>query len=247
MTQHNYWLDLFTGVTWQEFRMAGAQVSGFRASRWNLMQKIKPGDYFLCYLTGVSRFIGILEVVGKPYKDNSPIWQDEDFPCRLNVKVVAELTPETAIPVIELRDQLSFFQNLTSPHAWTGHFRSSPATFDKADREIITKAVLEARDNPTSRPVDERRLKYRPRAVKAKIGSVTVPERDEETESKKPREHTEIQWNLLKLGSDMGFDLWVARNDRNKAWDGKKFSDFPSLKLNFLFNLMMQQIGLSSL
>ena len=26
----NYWLDLFTGTTWAEFRKAGANISGFR-------------------------------------------------------------------------------------------------------------------------------------------------------------------------------------------------------------------------
>jgi hypothetical protein len=87
-----------------------------------------------------------------------------------------------------------------------------------------------------SGPVDERKLRYRPKAVKAKIGSVTVPESEqddlfkEQGDAKKPREHTEIQWHLLKLGADMGFDLWVARNDRTRAWEGKKFSDFPRLK-----------------
>jgi hypothetical protein len=25
----NYWLDLFTGTTWDEFRHAGAKISGF--------------------------------------------------------------------------------------------------------------------------------------------------------------------------------------------------------------------------
>lgn len=236
MTKRNYWLDLFTGITWDEFRAAGANVSGFRDSRWNRVQKIKRGDYLLCYLTGVSRFIGILEIIGEPYKDNSPIWKDEDFPCRLKVKFIAKLTPETAVPVIELRDQLSFFQNLTSPHAWTGRFRSSPAKFDTKDGEVITEAILAAQEHPIVRSFDERKLKYRPKPLKAKIGSVTVPESEEEEvlkeeyEAKKPKEHTEIQWHLLKLGSDMGFDLWAARNDRNKSWDGKKFADFKKLK-----------------
>jgi len=236
MAKRNYWLDLFTGVTWDEFKAAGAKVSGFRESRWKTVQKIKPGDYLLCYLTGVSRFIGILEVLDNPYKDSTPIWKDEDFPCRLKVKVVAELTPDTAVPVFELRDKLSFFQNLTSPHAWTGHFRGTPAKWDAANAEAVVQAVLETMQNPVIRPVDERKLKYRPKALKAKIGSVTVPEREddellkEESEGKKPREHTEIQWHLLKLGSDMGFDLWVARNDRSKSWDSKKFTDFQKLK-----------------
>jgi predicted RNA-binding protein len=236
MTKRNYWLDLFTGATWAEFKAAGAKVSGFRESRWNTVQKIKPGDYFLCYLTGVSRFIGVLEVTDNPYKDRTPIWKDEDFPCRLKVKIVAELEPDTAVPVLELRDRMTFFQNLTSPHAWTGHLRASPAKWDPADGEAVVKAILEAKENPTVRPVDARKLKYRPKALKAKIGSVTVPESEEdelfkeEPEGKKPREHTEIQWHLLKLGSDMGFDLWVARNDKNKSWESKKFADFPKLK-----------------
>ena len=236
MAKRNYWLDLFTAATWNEFKAVGGKVSGFRESRWNTVQKIKPGDQFLCYLTGISRFIGILEVTGGPYKDKTPIWKDEEFPCRLKVKVIEELTPETAVPVLELRDKLSFFENLTSPHAWTGHFRASPIKWNSADGEAVVQAVLEAKQNPVKRPFDERKLKYRPKAVKAKIGSVTIPESedeeplDQEPEGKRPREHTEIQWHLLKLGSDMGFDIWVARNDRKKEWDGKQFSKLPRLK-----------------
>jgi predicted RNA-binding protein len=198
MSRRNYWLDLFTGVTWNEFKDAGGKISGFRKSRWKTVQKIKPGDYFLCYLTGVSRFIGILEVVSEPFQDNAPIWSDEEFPCRLKVKTIIELTPETAIPVHELRDSLSFFQDLKSPHAWTGRFRASPVKWKTSDGETVVKASLEAKENPVIRPVDKRKLAYRPKALKAKIGSVTVPERTEEIEkqeivSKKPTDHTEIQ------------------------------------------------------
>lgn len=50
MQDRNYWLDLFTGTTWQEFLDAGGKVSGFRESRWKSVQKMKPGDYLLCYL-----------------------------------------------------------------------------------------------------------------------------------------------------------------------------------------------------
>jgi hypothetical protein len=179
----------------------------------------------------VSRFIGILEVTDKPFKDKTPIWKDEDFPCRLKVKVIAELTPETAVPVFDLRDKLSFFQNLSSPHAWTGRFRGSPVKWEQSDGESVVAAIQQAQSNPIVRPIDERKLKYRPRAIKAKIGSVTVPESEgEEPEGKKPREHTEIQWHLLKLGSDMGFDLWVARNDRNRVFGDQKFSDLAKLK-----------------
>jgi predicted RNA-binding protein len=234
--KRNYWLDLFTGATWDEFKSSGATVSGFRESRWNTVRKIQPGDYLLCYLTGLSRFIGILEVTGGAYKDNTRIWKDEEFPCRLKVKIVAELTPETSVPVHELSGRLSFFKDLVSPHAWTGHFRASPVKWLPEDGEAIVQSVTNATINPTIRPFDPRKLKYRPKALKARIGTVTVPEPEEEEtiehepEGKRTREHTEIQWLLLKLGSDMGFDIWVARNDRGKAFDGQKFSDLARIK-----------------
>jgi predicted RNA-binding protein len=136
MAERNYWLDLFTAVTWQEFLDAGANVSGFRDSRWNTLQKVKVGDYFLCYLTGVSRWIGLLEITSAPFQDSSPIWKDESFPCRVKVKVVAKLTPETGIPIKEMKDQLSVFQTTgAGALAWTGHFRGSPTKWKAADGE----------------------------------------------------------------------------------------------------------------
>jgi integrase len=49
----SYWIDLFTGTTWREFRQAGARIPGFRASTRNISRAVKPGDVFVCYLTGV--------------------------------------------------------------------------------------------------------------------------------------------------------------------------------------------------
>jgi hypothetical protein len=43
-------------------------------------------------------------------------------------------------------------------------------------------------------------------------------------------EHTEIQYLLLRLGNDMGFDIWAARNDKNKQHDGESFSDIPRIR-----------------
>jgi len=62
-----YWLDLFTGTTWQEFQNAGSRVSGFRQRMRNIASKIQPGDILLAYLTGVMRWVGALEVHKKVY------------------------------------------------------------------------------------------------------------------------------------------------------------------------------------
>lgn len=62
-----YWLDLFTGKTWEEFLKSGATVSGFRERRRKTAEQIHPGDYLICYLTGLSRFVGILEVKSESF------------------------------------------------------------------------------------------------------------------------------------------------------------------------------------
>jgi hypothetical protein len=236
MADRTYWLDLFTPITWQEFLVAGAKVSGFREARWNTLQKVKVGDYFLCYLTGVSRWVGLLEVKSHAFRDTSTIWKDEDFPCRVKVKVVAQLTPETGIPVKDMKDQLSVFQTSGGGAlAWTGHFRGSPTKWKAADGEAVVNAVLQAAQSPVVRPIDPAKLKYRPKAIRAKIGLVTVPEsepiEDSQPEAaKEPAAHTEIQWLLLHLGAEMGFNVWVARNDRGRSFDGHRFSELPALR-----------------
>ncbi len=196
------------------------------------MQKIRAGDYLLCYLTGVSRFVGVLEVASPPFRDSSPIWKDEDFPCRVKVKSVVRLAPETGVSIHDLRESLSIFADLKSPMAWTGHLRGSPARWKTSDGEVVLQALLAAKANPVARPVDAAKLARRPKALKAKIGSVTVPESEETplTTSKEPSEHTDVQWLLLRLGSDMAFDVWVARNDRGRDVRGRRFADLPRLK-----------------
>ena len=38
----NYWLDLFTVQTYEEFQKAGAKVSGFRERQWNVASESSP-------------------------------------------------------------------------------------------------------------------------------------------------------------------------------------------------------------
>ena len=239
MSERSYWLDLFTWKTWQEFLDAGGTVSGFRESRWSALQKVRVGDYLLCYLTGVSRLIGLLEVTSEPYKDRAPIWKDDEFPARVRVRTLIQLDPETAVPILELRDQLSFFRGMKSGNEWTGAVRGSPSRWKMEDGDVVVHALEAASAHPIRRPVDPVKLGRRPRMLRdARLGLVSIPEPEEvpgeaETtdEPERPeREHTEIQWMLLKLGSDMGLDVWVARNDRGQEWRGQKFSELPRIK-----------------
>ncbi len=240
--RRSYWLDLFSPLTWQQFVDAGGTVTGFRANRWNQVSKIEVGDYLLCYLTRVSRFIGMLEVVGDPYQDHSGSIWDDDFPCRIEVRVATQLEIDTAVPIKLLADRLTFFQNLRSPNAWSGQVRGSPTRWRTPDGETVVEAIRDAQRNPVARPVDERKLRPQPRGIDTDKGTVTIPNDEEPVTRQDPSApgnvepesettaHTEIQGLLLKLGSDLGLDVWVARNDRSRSSNGKPFAELPRMR-----------------
>jgi hypothetical protein len=108
----------------------------------------QTGDYLLCYLTGISRWIGLLEARSEGYLDEAPLWTEALFPARVKVKLIVELASETAVPVFDLRDQLSIFRNLQNPNAWTGHFRGSPTRWKPSDGEAVAAALLAAKSSP---------------------------------------------------------------------------------------------------
>ena len=244
----NYWIDLFTGTTWNEFRQAGARITGFRASTRNTSKAVTPGDIFLCYLTGVMRWVGALEVRG-PSQDRSRIWKDDAFPVRFEVRPIILLDPEHGVPMGDLEGKVAFFAGPKDRGKFRGFVRRSPNRFQMTqDGALVLDLLRQAEATPVARPVDPRKLAKKPlyrvesRRGKTKVPvTVAVPEREDEpspilvpfrppeppTES--ATRHTEIQYYLLRLGTDVGLDLWVARNDRSRSWDGHVFGQMPRM------------------
>jgi hypothetical protein len=226
-----YWLDLFTVETWEEFRAAGMSVSGFRESRWVTVQKIREGDLLMCYLTGASRWVGMLEVEGKPFYDTTPIWSSEAFPARVPVRAIVALDPEHAVPVLDMRDELTVFQGLSNPNMWSGNFRGSPYRWKASDGEAVFAALRDAQANPVFRSLGKLRRAARSAPVTPSLGSLAgelLPEDDELVPSEPEGSvHTEIQFRLMRLGADLGFHVHVASNDRSRVWQGQRLGELP--------------------
>lgn len=244
----NYWLDLFTGTTWDEFRQAGSKISGFRKRMRNVATKIQPGDILLCYLTGVMRWVGALEVI-RATNDQTRIWSSDEFPVRLEVKPLVQLGPEHGVPMLELEGKVQFYSGPADRGKFKAFVRMSPNLFKNSrDGELILRLLKQAHDAPVSRPVDQRKLARKPlytaeqrKGKKTVPTKVSVPEPDQpeeqiskteapgEQEAIATTRHVEIQYNLLALGADMGLDLWVARNDRSRKWQGKTLGEMPNM------------------
>lgn len=231
-----YWIDLFTGTTWEEFKAYGASLSGFRAKMKNAASRLKPGDVMLCYMAGVMSWVGALEVIG-PSSKTDKVWGDEDFPVRVDVKPLVLLTAETGVPMAELAGKVDFYSTPSDKGKYRGFVRSSPAPFKvPADAELILNLMHAASKHPIVHPVDPKKFAYRPVSrfkVERKVGKqllaveVSVPEPEEsraalaaETnkQSSESSDHTRMQFFLLRLGASLGFDVWVARNDKSRTY-----------------------------
>lgn len=235
----NYWFDAFTGITWDEFRAAGSKVTGFREHNWKRAEKIHTGDVFLCYHVGVKRWVGLLEVIGERYRDQSPIWGEEIFPVRFAVRPLVMLEPEFGVPMKDLEGKLSFYP--TGGKKWSGWVRSSPTRYQQADGNTIANALRDFEESPTARPVDAKLLQRSSNLYKLKKAGgqgaekiVSVPsdeneETDQHTLVFATTTHTEIQWRLLDLGSRMGLKVWAPKSDRGRTWNGDTINGIDKL------------------
>ncbi len=171
----NYWLDLFTVQTYDEFRSAGAAVTGFRERQWNRCQRIQPGDRLLCYLTGISRWVGALTVTGTAYRSEERVWELEVFPVRLPVNAEILLPAEYGVP------HQVVMPSLHSPaKAWGGYLRGSPNLLKPEDGKSILDALMKAKESPILRTYDKRKAGRIPRVPK----SPATPDTSAETDGK---------------------------------------------------------------
>ena len=232
-----YHLNLFNPETWAVFRELGATVSGFGKSHWRLAEeRVSQGDIFICYLTHLSRWCGVLEVESGPYYDESPRYSNPDpYPVRFQVKPIALLDLESAVPIREQRVWSTL--TITRQHEmgrshWTGFFRTSLNTFENADGDFLERLIKEQVANPQMYPLNnkQRRELERSKSVRTRKPKVTakvsdhkeedtssISETTEHSEGSESRESIRYQAKVARIGAEMGFHIWVPRSDRTRV------------------------------
>jgi hypothetical protein len=193
-------------------------------------------------MVGVKRWVGLLEIASERFRDEKPIFSEETFPVRFQVRPLVMLQAEHGVPMELLKGKLSFFPSNLSNSKWSGNVRSSLTRYKDADAAAIFAALTDAHKNPVPRKVDKRQLERSANhyKTKLKIGDqeiervVSIPSvEDEDSElptSAGAPTHSEIQWRLLDLGSQMGLDVWAPRRDRGRSWNGKVIGDVARIR-----------------
>lgn len=243
-----YYLDLFSPETYEAFTKSGRDISGFRVRQQNAANRIQVGDKLVCYMTKLSRWVRILEVTSKWFKDSTPRFYDTDDPfiIRFTVKPLAWLPKEKAIPMRDERvwRKLSFTRQYDLDYSyWTGKFRNSLNQLDEGDGQFLEQFLLaQASDGETFAVDDEEYQKFLVHKVRRidKTVTVSVPQDIEApTEMAPPveaRESIKIQTLLANIGAEMGMKIWIPRNDRNAVlleWKREERPLLESLPLNY--------------
>lgn len=224
----SYYINLFSPETYETFTKSDQSISGFRVRQENAASRIKVGDRFICYMTKLGRWVGVLEVESKYFKDNAPIFYstDDPFVIRFKVKPVVWLPKEKALPIRseQIWNNLSFTKDYdVNSSFWTGKLRNSLNVLDDKDGRFLEQSILEQSSNGKVFEIDEQEYEklvtHKIRRVD-KVISVSVPqdnlsENKKETPQSEVRESIKIQALLAKIGIQMGLKIWLPRNDRN--------------------------------
>lgn len=242
-----YYLDLFSPETYEVFTKSTRDISGFRLRQQNAASRIAVGDKLICYMTKLSRWVGVLEVMSKCFRDDKPLFYETDDPfvVRFRVKPLAWLPKEKAIPIRDERvwHRLSFTRDCDRDYPyWTGKLRSSLNQLDEEDGRFLEELILAQAEGGEVFPVDEseyqKLLAHRVRGLDKRV-TVSVPQDTEADMVVAPaevRESIKIQALLASIGAKMGMRIWIPRSDRNSVlaeWKGDHELLLDELPLNY--------------
>ena len=230
-----YFIDLFTPETWSAFCEIGATVTGFRERHLKLAEeRVKQGDLFICYMTRLSRWCGVLRVESNAYEDDSHIHDElSPFTVRFKVEPVVILDPESAIPIYD--DRVWNTLSITKQHkrgtsTWTGFFRGSLNGFNEVDGLYLVDLLENQQSIQKSYPLtdQEKRLLARRRKVRTLDREVEVEVPDDDSllgikaDTVSPsdsRISIQYQAKLAQIGAEMGFHIWIPRSDKGRVME----------------------------
>jgi hypothetical protein len=223
-----FYTDLFTVQTWEAFQKNGGVVSGFRRHQRPSASRIVPGDIFVCYLVGLSRWCGLLKVDGPMYEDSTPIFADPDlFILRFKVTPLAMLDPEHSLPIHEpdIWGKLCITKEMKPREQGWAQFaglRGSLRVLTDEDGEFLVDRIQKQKESKRvfELSMSDRRVLKEPKTVKT-LGRevvVVVPEDDNhEADAVQIRASHKMQALIAEVGAKMGFKVWIPRADRAKV------------------------------
>lgn len=224
-----HFLAVFSPETHARFTTSDQTLMGFRERQRKAAARVNKGDVLVCYMTLLSRWVGLLRVERPAFEDSTPRFVDGEDPfiVRVPVKPLAWLAPEHAVPIHERQvwSTLSFTkEHKESSTLWTGSVRTSLSPFETGDGRFLERLLRSQAEQRKVYPLEpaEQRI-VQPHIVRREGGEVrvSVPASTDEggavAAPKEARESIRVQTLLASIGGRMHFKVWVPPGDRARV------------------------------
>jgi hypothetical protein len=144
-----YWIIVGSTDNFAKTRDLGFTKHGIKSRHRKKAEKMKPGDKFIFYLTGVKRFAGIATVESEYFEEHTRIWSagdpkkaDEDYPFRVQISADIILPEGQEIEAEPLARQMHYATKWPAAN-WTLAFQGNVHVIGEADYALI-RAALDA-------------------------------------------------------------------------------------------------------
>lgn len=223
-----YYLNLFSPDTYASFTASDNTITGFRPRHRNAAERVKIGDKFLLYLTGLSRWCGVATAAGRVFVDDTPRFTSapDPYTLRFSIDDVTWLSLDRSVPIHHppVWQVLSFTANHDPrSNRWTGKLRTSLPPIDEGDGSFLERLILAQSTGEQLFPLDEKEQRraqvHHVRSSDGEI-SVSIPDNEDEEPPEAQiglghvRESIRVQAQLARIGAEMGMQVWLPRNDR---------------------------------
>lgn len=240
MEEKKYFFTLYSPYTYTMFLNSKMDRCGLPIRYAHLCEEVNVGDILIVYMKGISRFVGIFEVMSKAFNSEESIYFEGDpFKIQFFIKPVVLLQNEFMIPIFNnnIWNNLSSTKGKTRSAGWAMSFFRSIGRLKKDDGILLEKELIEQykikKEYPLSKheiSVIEYSIKKGPKKWEHKEESfevktdskeepiiVTVPSGEEVVENEKEpeiKESLKIQSMVSKIGETMGYKVWIPSHDR---------------------------------
>lgn len=240
----NYFMQLYSPTTFEIFTKSDRTITGVKQRYRNICKRISVGDRFLCYVAGISRWMGILEITSIVFEDSTKniFFKNDPFNLLFYVKPIVILDYDFSIPFKEQMKSCTLFgyQANETKQLSTSMWRSI-AQLPNQEAAIIETLLLQQQTNLIKYDISKSYLKSIKKLYeKTYINKYNFhPEEDLETEKngseelelsipediksieepeeiqKEIRESLKVQAMLASIGEKLGFKVWIPKQDRN--------------------------------
>ena len=238
-----YFRTTYSPVTYEMALKDPKDKCGIPKRYSRLSKEVNIGDVFIEYMLGISRFVGLHEIISKAkLSDENLYYENDPYVLQYDIKNLILLPLEFTIPIFEpiIWDNFSITKGLErSNKKWSGSFMGSFAKLKDADGQLLESILLQQQSNPVTYPLNKtEETKYKwhiskqPFDKNYQTSMESVDDEDdnlvvEETDEKTYYKSSEIQALLSFVGNTLGFQIWVPPHDRNTI---KTLSNVPDDK-----------------